>query len=415
MSGPNSVKVATPLVDLEAQDIKIDKAYLVSCTNSRASDLAAAARVFKDEAARNGGTIPKIADGVNFYIAAASLPEQQIAEKKGDWQALIDAGAQPLPAGCGPCIGLGTGLLEPGEVGISATNRNFKGRMGSTDAKAYLASPEVVAASALSGKISGPGWYRKPEGWKGVVRGEGDGIREEDRMINAEEALDKILGQLDDLIGTAEKDLGVDDTASESATAATEVYPGFPETVQGEIVFCDADNINTDGIYPGKYTYQDGVSVEKMAEVCMENYDTAFSSKAKEGDILVSGFNFGCGSSREQAATAILAKKIPLVVAGSFGNIFSRNSINNALMGLEVPKLVRRLRESFSDDTTTSTKKQHDEITEPAGNKENQQSLDSPPPAMPSPKEKMLTRRTGWKLLWDVKKSQIAVQVGDGK
>jgi homoaconitate hydratase len=62
-----------------------------------------------------------------------------------------------------------------------------------------------------------------------------------------------------------------------------------------------------------------------MAEVCMENYDPSFGTVAREGDILVSGYNFGCGSSREQAATAILARKIPLVLAGSFGNIFSRN------------------------------------------------------------------------------------------
>jgi homoaconitate hydratase len=68
VSGPNSVKVATPLVELEAQSIKINKAYLVSCTNSRASDLAAAARVFKD-AAKDNDQIPKIANGVEFYIA----------------------------------------------------------------------------------------------------------------------------------------------------------------------------------------------------------------------------------------------------------------------------------------------------------------------------------------------------------
>jgi homoaconitate hydratase len=124
VSGPNSVKIANPLNALEAQNIKVDKAYLVSCTNSRASDLAAAAKVFKDAAA--AGEPAKIASGVQFYIAAASLPEQQAAEEAGDWQALLDAGAKPLPAGCGPCIGLGTGLLEPGEVGISASNRNFK-------------------------------------------------------------------------------------------------------------------------------------------------------------------------------------------------------------------------------------------------------------------------------------------------
>jgi|SRR5271154_6930774 len=94
------------LNELEAQDIKINKAYLVSCTNSRASDLAAATKVFKDAAVKNNGNIPKIADGVNFYIAAASIAEQKIAEENGDWQALVEAGAQNLPAGCGPCIGL---------------------------------------------------------------------------------------------------------------------------------------------------------------------------------------------------------------------------------------------------------------------------------------------------------------------
>lgn len=409
VSGPNSVKVATPLSELAAKDIKINRAYLVSCTNSRASDLAAAAKVFKDAAKKNGGKIPKIAEGVNFYIAAASTPEQLAAEEAGDWQAMLDAGAQPLPAGCGPCIGLGTGLLEPGEVGISASNRNFKGRMGSTDAKAYLASPEVVAASALTGKINGPGWYERPEGWSGVVRGEGDGIREEDRMISAEEALEKVIGQLDDLLGTAEKDIhGGEVATKEDDRALTEVLPGFPEKVEGEIVFCDADNINTDGIYPGKYTYQDDVTVEKMAQVCMENYDPEFASIAKEGDILVSGFNFGCGSSREQAATAILAKKIPLVVAGSFGNIFSRNSINNALMGVEVPKLVRRLRETFSGAPAEVSQK---DVNEPKGNWE---SLDSPLPAPQNtpPQEKKLTRRTGWTFKWDVRRSRVEIQEG---
>jgi homoaconitate hydratase len=131
VSGPNSVKVATPVKDLEAQDIKINKAYLVSCTNSRASDIAAAANVFREAA--NDGPIPKIAPGVEFYISAASMPEQEIAEHAGDWRVLLDAGAIPLPASCNACIGLGRGLLEPGDVGISASNRNFKGKNRSCD------------------------------------------------------------------------------------------------------------------------------------------------------------------------------------------------------------------------------------------------------------------------------------------
>ncbi|KAL2016760.1 hypothetical protein VTK56DRAFT_3108 [Thermocarpiscus australiensis] len=381
VAGPNSVKIATPLKDLEAQDIKIDKAYLVSCTNSRASDIAAAAKVFRNAA--KDGVIPKVADGVKFYLAAASLLEQKAAEETGDWQVLLEAGAEPLPSGCGPCIGLGTGLLEPGEVGISASNRNFKGRMGSTEAKAYLASPEVVAASALKGKIAGPGWYKKPEGVEKVIIGEGNGIHEQDKAISVEEALNKIIRQADGMIAEAEKEMfgSPAEVAEEgSEETLTEILPGFPEKIEGEIVFCDADNINTDGIYPGKYTYQDSVSVEKMAEVCMENYDKSFGSIAQAGDILVAGFNFGCGSSREQAATAILAKKIPLVVAGSFGNIFSRNSINNALMGVEVPRLVQRLRETF-------------------GAKDG---------------EKVLTRRTGWRLVWDLRRSKVIVTEGEG-
>ena len=414
VSGPNSVKVATPLVELESQNIPVNKAYLVSCTNSRASDLAAAANVFKDAAVLNGGKTPKIPDSVKFYIAAASIPEQKAAEDAGDWQVLLDAGAQALPSGCGPCIGLGTGLLEPGEVGISASNRNFKGRMGSPDAKAYLASPEVVAASALSGTISGPGWYAAPENYEGVRRGEGDGIRAEDRMMTIEDMLEKAIQDAEAAIGafdTATPETQTTNSPQNSPVDVetfTEILPGFPEKINGEIVFCDADNINTDGIYPGKYTYQDDVMREKMAEVCMENYDPSFVQTAKAGDILVSGFNFGCGSSREQAATAILAKGIPLVVAGSFGNIFSRNSINNALMGVEVPRLANRLREVFS---STDTPSPHSSIKEPTNNSE---SLDSPPPAntVQPTQAKQLTRRTGWTLEWDVRRSTVSVQEG---
>lgn len=392
VAGPNSVKVATPLKDLEAQNIPLHKAYLVSCTNSRSSDMAAAARVFREAAETNGGEIPKVADGVNFYIAAASIPEQQLAEAAGDWQVLLQAGAQPLPAGCGPCIGLGTGLLEPGENGISASNRNFKGRMGSTDAKAYLASPEVVAASALQGRIAGPGWYQKPDGVEKVIIGEGEGDHQVDKALSIEDALDKYLAEAENLIAASEKEFTTDDGAASQSPATqaadaeeellTEILPGFPAEVSGEILFCDADNINTDGIYPGKYTYQDNVSTEQMAEVCMENYDREFSHLARPGDILVAGFNFGCGSSREQAATAILAKKIPLVVSGSFGNIFSRNSINNALMGVEVPRLVERLRATFKAEDGTTTA--------------------------------VATRRTGWRFVWDVRRSRVTVTEGEG-
>lgn len=267
-----------------------------------------------------------------------------------------------------------------------------------------------MAASALSGKISGPSLYEQPEGWSGVILGEGDGIKEEERTVTPEEAFQKVIGQLDSMMESAESEFAEKNSTEADDTSFTEILPGFPERVEGEIIFCDADNINTDGIYPGKYTYQDDVTMDKMATFCMENYDKQFPTIAREGDILVAGFNFGCGSSREQAATAILAKKIPMVVAGSFGNIFSRNSINNALMGVEVPRLIHRLREAFS---TGEPQADQQNVTEPKGNWE---SLDSPPPANQKqpPREKQLTRRTGWKLTWDVRRSRVEVQEGPG-
>ena len=267
VSGPNSVKVFNTVSDLERERINIHKAYLVSCVrlhgyialcvvylkatavpcsdmlpfgsftqreigmkvvganfcdcsiigsnlglqvNSRQVDIAAAAEIVRGN---------KVADGVEFYIAAASSEVQADSEESGDWQTLMDAGCIELPPGCGPCIGLGMGMLvelkcvcpaikvvasfassckipafkesslgtlslpcarrvvclfflyntdcnsvhDPGskfcclgildenEVAISATNRNFKGRMGAASARAYLASPTVVAASALAG------------------------------------------------------------------------------------------------------------------------------------------------------------------------------------------------------------------------------------------------------------------------
>ncbi|KAI0513183.1 hypothetical protein F5B22DRAFT_277676 [Xylaria bambusicola] len=378
VAGPNSVKIANPVKKLESQNISIDKAYLLSCTNGRHEDFAAAARVFRE--AGSDGKPAKVHPNVKFYLAPASIAEQQMAKEAGDWQVLEQSGAVLLPAGCGACIGLGPGLLEEGEVGISASNRNYKGRMGSPKALCYLASPEVVAASAIQGKIASPGWYVKPEGVEKPIIGEGTGDWAADRARSAADALDLLIGDMESMIRTAEG--AAEDSASPAATEAgtlTDILPGFPEKIEGEIVFCDNDNINTDGIYPGRYTYQDDMTPEQMAKVCMENYDTEFGKIIKPHDVLVAGSSFGSGSSREQAATSILANQIPLVVASSFSSIFGRNSINNALLTLELPKLVERLREAFKDDA-----------------------------------EKPLTRRTGWKLLWDVRRSKVTITQKDG-
>ncbi len=301
VSGPDTVQTMQSLADIEAKKVAIQKAYLVSCVNSRVEDLEAAANVLKGK---------KVAAGVKFYLGAASKWVQEEAERRGVWKTLMDAGANPLPPGCGPCIGLGVGSLEAGEVGISATNRNFKGRMGSRDAKCYLASPEVVAASAVAGYIRGPHEFpaASPR-------------REFQELMVAS--------------GGAEK---------------VEILAGFPQRVRGRVVFMPHDNVNTDAIYGKDYTYRDNMTPEMMAKVVMENYDPQFAARTKAGDVIVSQFNFGTGSSREQAVTCLKAKGIPMVIAASFSQTYLRNAFNNGFLCIEVPELVARMREQVAKE-----------------------------------------------------------------
>ena len=324
LSGPDTVQVMASLAEIELKRVPIQKAYLVSCVNSRLEDLEAAARVMAGK---------KVAPTVKFYLAPASRAVQEAAERQGVWQTLLDAGAITLPAGCGPCIGLGTGLLEPGEVGISATNRNFKGRMGSRDARCYLASPAVVAASAIAGYICEPEKFAVAPSLP-VPRDAGSGAGR--RGLGSSPA--RHYAELSPPAGIAE---------------TVEIMPGFPSEVQGRLVFLPLDNLNTDGIYGKDYTYRDDMTRDMMAKVVMENYDPQFGVLTRAGDVLVGGFNFGTGSSREQAVTALAARGIPLVIAGSFSQTYLRNAFNNGFLCVEVPELVERLRQLFRDRVKT--------------------------------------------------------------
>lgn len=307
VSGPDTVQVMQSLAEIERKKVAIQKAYLVSCVNSRLKDLAAAARVIRGKT---------IAPGVKFYLAAASMEVEDEAVKRGIWQTLLNAGAEPLPPGCGPCIGLGKGLLEPGEVGISATNRNFKGRMGSRDAQCYLASSEVVAASAIAGYICGP---TTPP------------VRELQRRFEVF-------------------------APSSPTEEAVEILPGFPDRLRGRLLFLPHDNLNTDGIYGKDYTYREDMTAEMMASVVMQNYDPQFAQRAQLGDVIVGGSNFGTGSSREQAVTALKCAGIPLVIAASFSQTYLRNAFNNGFLCIEAPQLVEYLRLQFANAVAANKK-----------------------------------------------------------
>lgn len=131
----------------EYKNVKIDQAYIGACVGAKHDDLEMAARILKGR---------KVASGVRLLVAPASARTTEEAAKSGVLATLAEAGAVMLPSGCGACAGMGHGLLAEGDVCISTTNRNFKGRMGHKDAFVYLGSPYSVAAAAVTGEVTDP-------------------------------------------------------------------------------------------------------------------------------------------------------------------------------------------------------------------------------------------------------------------
>jgi homoaconitate hydratase len=124
--------------------------------------------------------------------------------------------------------------------------------------------------------------------------------------------------------------------------------------VRGRILFLDEDNLNSDGIYGSKHTYRDDMTPKEMAAVTFENYDPNFNALYQTGDVVVGGLNFGSGSSREQAATALKFKSIPCVIAASFSETYKRNAFNNGFVVFECPDLVTHLRLTLKNRALTT-------------------------------------------------------------
>jgi 3-isopropylmalate/(R)-2-methylmalate dehydratase large subunit len=145
---PHAVDNVSPVEEVEGTPIQ--ECFIGTCTNGRLEDLASAAGILKGK---------KISPTTKLIVAPASKAIYIEAVKQGYIQALIEAGAMVLPAGCGPCVGTHAGVPSDGMNALSTANRNFKGRMGNPSAFIYLASPLTVAASALNGKITDPRKY----------------------------------------------------------------------------------------------------------------------------------------------------------------------------------------------------------------------------------------------------------------
>jgi 3-isopropylmalate/(R)-2-methylmalate dehydratase large subunit len=259
---------------------KIDSAFIGSCTNGRMQDMQKVAAILKNR---------KIAPGVVLKIVPATDSVWKQCLNSGLIDIFKQAGALVSNAGCAGCAAGQVGQNGPGEVTISTGNRNFPGKQGKGNV--YLASPEVVAASAIAGYITTP-----------------DNIPVHPSLFHTPEKSQE----------------------SEKMKPEAEPRKRKDSVIEGKIWLVQRDNIDTDMIFHNRY-----LSITDIKEMAQYTFDNLkgfedFSKKAKSGDIIIAGKNFGCGSSRQQAVDCFSSLGIQAIVAESFGAIYERNAINTA-------------------------------------------------------------------------------------
>ena len=262
----------------EVKGKAIQQALIGTCTNGRIEDLRIAANILRGK---------KVPASVQLLIAPASKKIYLQAIKEGLISDFIEAGANVLGASCGPCLGTGQGIPADDYTVISTANRNFKGRMGNKNAEIYLASPAAVALSALNGEITDP----------------------RDKPGNEKFPYPKAEGN------------------------TIEIQPGDNRHLNGVWNYADADNLNTDQMFAGNLTYNIMSSdPEAIMEHLFAGFDENFAKNVQEGDIIVAGENFGCGSSREHPAVGLAHAGVKAVIVKSVNRIFYRSCINQGLL-----------------------------------------------------------------------------------
>jgi len=256
---------------------KIDSVFIGSCTNGRFEDLEAAAAVFEGR---------RVAPGVVVKVVPSTDAVWNRALAAGLLATFKEAGAMVSNAGCGGCAAGQVGQNGPGEVTVSTGNRNFAGKQGKGEV--YLASPAVAAASAVAGFLTDPDHLPASPAL----------FESKPRALTAATAV--------------------------AASASTDK----PLVLKGRVWVVTKDNIDTDMIFHNKH-----LAITKLEEMGPHAFGNLpgweeFPKKARPGDIVVTGQNFGAGSSRQQAVDCFKALGVAAVVARSFGAIYERNAIN---------------------------------------------------------------------------------------
>lgn len=289
----------------EVGPIKVDQVVIGSCTNSSYADLMRVAGILK-------GKI--VHPDVSLAIAPGSRQVYQMLAENGALADLIAAGARILESACGPCIGMGQ-APGSGAVSVRTFNRNFKGRSGTADAKVYLASPEVAAATAITGVLTDPRTLGEP-----IQVTIPEKFVIDDRMIlpPAQEP-----EKVEILRGPNIKPLPVNQP--------------LPEELSGEILIKVEDNITTDHIMPaGAKVLPLRSNIPAMAQHVFAPIDDQFAERAqaKGGGFILGGHNYGQGSSREHAALAPMYLGVKAVITKSFARIHRANLINFGILPL---------------------------------------------------------------------------------
>ena len=289
----------------EIGEIKVDQVCIGSCTNSSLMDMLKVAAILKGKT---------VYPSVSLSIAPGSKQVLNMLALSGALSDMIDAGARILESACGPCIGMGQ---SPNSAGVSLRtfNRNFEGRSGTADAGIYLVSPEVAAASALTGVLTDP-----------RTLGEMPEIEMPDEFIIN-----------DNMIAMPAP---IEDAESVEIMYGPNIKPfpkteALPEEICAKAVLKVGDNITTDHIMPaGAKILPYRSNIPYLSNFCFKQCDEKFAEHCKEAGkgIIIGGANYGQGSSREHAALVPLYLGIKAVVTKSFARIHCANLVNAGII-----------------------------------------------------------------------------------
>lgn len=299
----NIVKVS------EMKDVVVDQVIIGSCTNSSYKDVVTAAEILKNK---------KIHPDVSFGIAPGSRQVLQMATRDGYISDLMASGARLFEAACGFCIG-NSQSPQSKAVSLRTSNRNFEGRSGTRDAQVYLVSPEVAAASALTGKFTDP---RTLELEYPVVD------------VPKEFLIDDSM-----FIFPKASDTNVEIFRGPNI-GAPPVNEEMPQNIAGVVAIKVGDKITTDHIMPAGARLKYRSNVPKYAEFVFEPVDSSFAKRALEAkknglhNVIVAGESYGQGSSREHAALCPMYLGVKAVVAKSIERIHAANLVNFGIVPL---------------------------------------------------------------------------------